>query len=118
MRRVYYIAAWRPCLASARLLLSPTAKADSLSINDSPIFFINGNPVWIPIQATSETVGSLFFPSLGTDVFVITYPFADGNATVFMDLTDGVFENRFLYLSDLLLRYRTILKGSAEVEVL
>ena len=102
----------------ARLLLSPTAKADPLSTNDSPIFFINGNPVWTPIQATSETVGSQSFPSLGTDVFVITYPFADSNATVFMDLTDGVFENRFLYLSDLLLRYRTILKGSAEVEVL
>jgi hypothetical protein len=93
-------------------------KPDPLSIDDSPVFFINGSPVWIPIQATSETVGSQSFPSLGTDVFVITYPSADGKGTVFMDLTDGVFENRFLYLSDLLLRYRTILKGSAEVEVL
>jgi hypothetical protein len=74
-------------------LLLPAAKADSLNINNFPVFYINGNPVWIPIQATSETVGSEYLPSAGTDVYVITYPFADGNGSVVMDLTHGVFGN-------------------------
>jgi hypothetical protein len=77
----------------ALLFLSSSAKADPLNINDFPVFFINGNPVWIPIQATSSTVSSTFLPSLGTDVYLITYPFADGNGAVFMDLTDGEFGN-------------------------